>query len=186
MVDRPAWAEDRHPVGPLMGEAAKERRDPAASSTSWKGERPRHPRTPRSSRATAEIKVETTDTRHRVLDDTVRSRPRAQCQDIRRLPSSLTPQDLRCWDGVKRGGAGSAHRRSASRTGIRPRTHSEHRARSECAYRVGHGRDRTQQAYHAERRLGERPCSSSSPAAIPESSQYMPRPCLVSNIRICR
>jgi hypothetical protein len=58
--ERPRLAGRWHPVGPLLSEAAKERRDPAGIFYFWKGERPRHTNAPRLE-GTGEIRVETAD-----------------------------------------------------------------------------------------------------------------------------
>ena len=107
-VNGRAWQEDGTLSARYWSEAAKERRDPAGIFYFWKGERPRHPNAPQLE-GTGEIRVESRRPRHRVLDDTVGSRPRAECPNRRRLPSSrpLRPPGA---GRRERGGAGRAHR----------------------------------------------------------------------------
>ena len=103
-----SWQEDGTLSARYWSEAAKERRDPAGIFYFWKGERPRDPNAPQLE-GTGEISGGDRRPRHRVLDDTVGSRPRAECPNRRRLPSSrpLRPPGA---GGRERGGAGPAHR----------------------------------------------------------------------------
>ena len=103
-----AWQEDGTLSARYWSEAAKERRDPAGIFYFWKGERPRHPNAPQLE-GTGEIRSRDRRPRHRVLDDTVGSRRRAECPNRRRLPSSrpLGPPGA---GRRERGGAGRAHR----------------------------------------------------------------------------
>ena len=86
-VNGRSWQEDGTLSARYWSEAAKERKDPAGILYFWKGERPRHPNAPQLE-GTGEITIESCRPRHRVLDDTVGSRPRAECPYRRRLPSS--------------------------------------------------------------------------------------------------
>jgi Predicted nucleotide-binding protein containing TIR-like domain len=92
-VNGRAWQEDGTLSARYWSEAAKERRDPASIFYRRDQGGDRRPR-------------------HRVLDDTVGSRPRDECPDRRRLPSSrpLRPRGAR---QRERGGAGQAHRPAA-------------------------------------------------------------------------
>ena len=107
-VNGRAWQEDGTLSARYWSEAAKERRDPAGILYFWKGERPRHPNAPQLE-GTGEITAGDRRPRHRVLDDTVGSRPRAERPNRRHLPPSrpLRPPGA---GRRERGGAGPAHR----------------------------------------------------------------------------
>ena len=103
-----AWQEDGTLSARYWSEAAKERRDPAGIFYFWKGERPRAPECA-ATRGHRRDQRGDRRPRHRVLDDTVGSRRRAERPNRRRLPSSR-PLRPRAAGRRERGGAGRAHR----------------------------------------------------------------------------
>ena len=106
-VNGRAWQEDGALSARYCSEAAKERTDPASIFDHWKGERPQHPNTP--ARGHRRDQGRERRPRHRVLDDPVGSRSRAECPNVWRLPSSR-PVRPRGAGRRERGGASRAHR----------------------------------------------------------------------------
>src|SRR6516225_8799854 len=103
-----SWQEDGVLSARYWSEAAKESADPAGIFYYWKGERPRHPNAPQA-RGHRRDQGRERRPRHRVLDDPVGSRSRAECPNVWRLPSSR-PVRPRGAGRRERGGASRTHR----------------------------------------------------------------------------
>ncbi len=118
-----SWQEDGTLSARYWSEAAKERRDPASIFYFWKGERPRDPNAPQLE-GTGEIKVETAD---RATGYWTTRSDRDPGLNARTAGVYLRadPSDFQVLDGGSEDGPSSS--RSASGSGSRPRTHSEHR-----------------------------------------------------------
>ena len=103
-----AWQEDGTLSARYWSEAAKERKDPAGHPLLLEGRTPSAPECPA---ARGHRRDQGGDRRpsHRVLDDTFGSRPRAECPNLRRLPSSR-PHGPPGAGRRDRGGTGTAHR----------------------------------------------------------------------------
>ena len=106
--DRPGLAGGRHPVGPLLERGCEGAQGSGRHPLLLEGRAPSAPECP-AARGHRRDHGGNRRPRHRVLDDTVGSRPRAECPNRRRLPSSrpLRPPGA---GGRERGGAGPAHR----------------------------------------------------------------------------
>ena len=85
------------PFRPATGaRLRRSREDPAGILYFWKGERPRHPNAPQLE-GTADLNGGDRRPRHRVLDDTLGSRPRPECPNRRHLPPGRPVRSPGSW-----------------------------------------------------------------------------------------
>ncbi len=107
-VNRPLLAGGRHPVGPVLERGCERAQGSGRHLLLLEGRAPSGPECP-ATRGHRRDKGGDHRPRHRVLDDAVGSRPRAECPNRRCLRSSraLRPPAA---GRRKRGGAGRAHR----------------------------------------------------------------------------
>ena len=110
--DRPGLAGRRDAVGPLLERGRKGAPESGRDLLLLERRAPSGPGCP-ATRGHRRDQGRNRRSRHRVLDDPVGSRPRAECPDLRGLPSSR-PRRPRGARRRERGGPGCAHR-AASR-----------------------------------------------------------------------
>ena len=122
--DRPGLAGGRHPVGALLERGREGTEGSGRHLLLLEGRAPSAPERSAARRHGRDQAGEHRP-RHRVLDDSLGSRRRAECPNLRYLFPQQTPQTSRCWTAAARS-SGPSSSRNASASGSRLRTHSDH------------------------------------------------------------